>query len=504
MAEPWTNGKGLIINMLTGAVDIVPAKVVDYVKSTIHEYTDETTPPFSFLHERGYYVESAEVEDIFARALAKHRLLQAQRTAEPKYMFFSTLRCNLTCSYCWQVLEHGADRQRTAIMTDKMIEAAFRYIDIDLKRRRMLTGTVSLFGGEPLIDRADSRAALRSICEQARQRHLHLHFTTNGKNLARYRNEVETFRPSIQVTVDGFHLDGNAPTLSRAQQRLPGLHEELRYLASRGLFQLYVRFLVSCDTIDQFVSYADEVHSDEAFSSSFVLGVAPIQNKSSTISMDVSPKFEILTTLLNALHGRTYTSRLAFTDWRSLYLFNYMRMGENLLPPANFYHCEAQTHLLCFGSDGLLYTCYEACGDTQFAVGQYFSEADPNVPPTDSNPELSYRGPCSYFHVDPQQPQAVPDIARGSASIDSDLSSVKFDDEHLNQFRARTAFSIPQCSQCAMSPICGGGCQVKAMKKYGSNTLPYCDHLHEEVRQTMRNWEEISRMLLPIQSVAEE
>jgi uncharacterized protein len=466
---------------------------------------DETTLPFSFLYERGYYVESAEVEDVFARTLANHRLPQMQKIAEPKYMFFSTMRCNLTCSYCWQVQEHGANRQRTAIMTNKMIEAAFRFIDSDLKRRGKCTGTVSLFGGEPLIDQPDCHSAVRFICEQARQRNLNLHFTTNGKHLAKYRDEVETYRPSIQITVDGFHLKDGVLILSRAQQMLPGLYEELRYLANLGQSQLYVRFLVSHDTIDQFVRYADYVFSDEAFSSSFVLGVAPIQNKSSKISMDISPKFEILTKLLDALHGRIYTSRLAFTDWKSLHLFDYIRMGKNLLPPANFFNCEAQTHLVCFGLDGLLYACYEAGGDSHFAVGQYFSEANTRIRPTVNNLESSFRSPCDTLHIDSQQPQLVStDIAARPLSNDSHLLGVILDNEHLDQYRSRTAFSIPQCSQCALSPICGGGCQVRAMKRHGSYNFPYCDYLQEEVHQTMINWEKISCMLLPLQSETEE
>ena len=210
--------------------------------------------------------------------------------------------------------------------------------------------------------------------------------------------------------------------------------------------------------------------------------------------------------LLAALDGRDYARRLAFTDWRSLYLLNRLRGGEELLPAASFYHCEAQTHLFAFGSDGLLYTCYEAGGDPSLAVGRYF---DPDGGAVDDAATVRSGGGCGGGCSSGGSSQArgpVPiqlSLRRPGAETPSSGTSyvpegvATVDETHLRRFRERTAFAMPQCSQCALSPICGGGCQVRGIKKNGVYEFPYCDDLHDEVRFTMRSWSTLAEMLLP-------
>ena len=334
------------------------------------------------------------------------------------------------------------------------------------------------------------------VCDRAAAKGLDLHFTTNGKHLAAYRDEVALYHPSIQVTIDGFRHD-DGPVLTRAGQRLQGLHEELLWLGHELGIRIYVRFLITLDTVEQFIRYADLLFASQ-LPESMSLGAAPIQNKSGPKGGKVPTKHEILAALLKALQGHDYAKKLAFTDWRSIYLLNYLRVGKPLLPMAGFYHCEAQTHLFAFGSDGLLYTCYEAGGDPSLAVGRYFPSEDSLA--QGGGCRTSGHGPGGHGPVPiTLTPKRPDDQAVSLAEEMFPAGGAAVDRAHLRQYRERTAFSIPQCSVCSLSPICGGGCQVRGIKKNGAYEFPYCDDLDEEVRFTMRNWPMIADMLLPAQ-----
>jgi Radical SAM superfamily/4Fe-4S single cluster domain len=160
------------------------------------------------LIDRGYYVESREVEDAIARRVATQAKERARRVETPKYMFGLTLRCNLACDYCWQVIEHQDERQQTPLMTEQMVDAAFAYIDRELEASGRTTAFISLFGGEPIIDDPRQRELVRMVGDRAKARRMRLHFTTNGRALGSYVDEIKQYLPSIQITIDGAGTNG--------------------------------------------------------------------------------------------------------------------------------------------------------------------------------------------------------------------------------------------------------------------------------------------------------
>jgi uncharacterized protein len=447
LGEPWADGRGILLNGFSGAVDIVPREAIDFVAEHREAELDPNDPLHATLLERGYYVHSREVEDAYARHVARRAKARARASGQPKYMFGLTLKCNLACHYCWQVVEHGSRRQRTPLMSEAMVDAAFELIDRDLERRRRQDAFVSLFGGEPLIDHHDFRNLVNAVGQRTAERGKHLHFTTNGRDLAAYRDEIHRFGPSIQVTVDGAEVSPAQVVLTRAGQRLDGVFETLAEIMAEGRAATFLRFLASPATVPQFVALADRIFATPCFDDGFTLAVAPIQNKAERVDPAIPPKFRVLELLMEALRDRSYSSRIAFVDWRSLRLFDHLRAGEEALPSPSFFHCEANLELMCFGHDGRLYACYEAIGDPALSVGRYWPE-------------------------------------------------VEIDEAHLAQYRDRSAFAMPECSECALSPICGGGCEVRGIKHNGTYMRPYCDALHAEARLVLRNWQEVSELLI--------
>lgn len=447
LAEPWPDGRGILVNTLSGAVDIVTAETALLVHRAPQLLAGEAeTGLLDTLLERGHYVESLEAEEEVARYVGRRAKERAVANGKPKYMFAVTLRCNLSCDYCWQVLEHGETRQQSGVMSGEMLDAAFAYVADDLRARGHSAATVSLFGGEPLLDTPQAHALVAAIGERCLERGLDLHITTNGLALAAFSAETARFRPSIQVTVDGCAVDdAGALVLLRAGQPLPGLLSHLRQLACDGCV-IYLRFLATRTTVHQFTMLAEALADVPGFGQSLVLAVAPIQNKTEFIDRRNPPKYRVLEALLAALAGKPYASRIAYVDWRSLLLLSRLRLGEDRLPEPMFFHCEANVDLTCFDGEGRLYACYEAIGDPAMAVGRYWPQ-------------------------------------------------VEIDKAHLSQYRDRSAFSMPECTECPVSPICGGGCEVRGHKRNGEYMLPYCDHLRGETRMVLRNWVPIHALL---------
>ena len=449
LSEPFEKDTALLLNSFSGSVDVVEARVAKRVKDSPQLSLDESEDADRMLVERGYYVDSPDVEDVVARALAERAKDTARNSPDIKYMFGLTLRCNLACKYCWQVVEQKKARQKTGVMSAEQVAAAFRYIEQDMEARGKARAFISLFGGEPLIDTPQFHALVRTIGDETLARGHIIHFTTNGRSLAAYREEVERYRPSIQISVDGFSaVNGDAEELRRDQRAITGLWQEIRRLAKkRATSGLFIRFLVTPETIHEFVALADQFFADEHLSSHAHLAVAPIQNKSAKTDPEVPEKFRILSLLSDALANRDYAPQIQYIDWRSLNLFAGLRAGVDELPAPAFFHCEANIDLTCFDQEGRLYACYEAIGDPQMSVGRYWPE-------------------------------------------------VELDHDHLASYRDRSAFTIEQCSNCAMSPVCGGGCEVRGYKRTGDYALPFCDDLHQETALVMRNWPKMSRMLV--------
>lgn len=437
LAEKTVNGRGILCNTFTGAIDLVDDLIVDIVQSC-GDLTGVSDEVMRFLTNRGYFVGDPSIEDAVARHYAKLKKQQARKSAQPKYMFALTLRCNLACDYCWQVQEHRKERQATPIMDAALVDAAFHYIaaDLDLQCRR--DAFISLFGGEPLLDKAWHHEIIGLIGDRCQSNGYHLHFTTNGRQLAAFEDEVRRFRPSIQVTVDGYRRSPGGGKLLRAGQELTGVYETLHAISQRYGTQIFLRFLVSEATCDQFSDLAEDLYGGKN-PSGIQLAVAPIQNKS-FISLDgVSEKYKILDRLLKCLHGQEYACRIAYIDWRSLNILADLRRGVDTIPDAFFHHCEANVNLTCFDYKGNIFACYEGIGNAEHAVGTYYPQ-------------------------------------------------VTIDREHLSRYRDRDAFTMQQCSACALSPICGGGCEVRAQKKFGTYEHPFCDGLHSEIAQVLRNW----------------
>jgi uncharacterized protein len=298
------------------------------------------------------------------------------------------------------------------------------------------------------MDTPQHHHLVRRLGEHCAKRGMRLHFTTNGKSLAAFREEVTAYHPSIQVTVDGASCSRKGTLLLRAGQPLEGVYDLLGDLAGERAGNIMLRFLATPETVPDFAALAGRMLADRRFSTNFTLAVAPIQEKARGPSQVTSSKSAVLQALVPRLHNRPYSHRIAYLDWRSLTLFGGLLSPKQTLAFPSFYHCEANVDLICLDHEGQVYACYESAGNPEMAVGAYWPK-------------------------------------------------VVIDQRRLSEFRARGAFSMKKCAPCALSPICGGGCQVRGYKRCGSYARGFCDDLHAETQYVMRNWRKVSRMLLP-------
>lgn len=436
-------GDYVLLNLFSGALDIVTSDVAEFIMQNDSIAEPEEGNHFAFFKERGYYVPIGTSELELAKGVGKYYRFKAAEHSQPKYLIFTGLGCNLSCSYCWQVLEKGPKQRQQSLLSEARIGAVFKFIEEDLKSRTSKTAFISLFGGEPLIANKASQKLFEYIAKEVKNRGYHLHLATNGRDLLYFIEQIRQYQPSIQVTVDGYKNGA----LARNGVCLEDIYSAICDLVRKDGVCIHVRFLANCDTAAEFVSLADRIFRENLPDERFILAVAPIQDKANRYFQGLSSKSQILHTLLLLLKDKPYAKRIAFLDWRSLNIISNLRKGKPELSNANFFHCEANTSLWCLGDDGLLYTCYETVGDQRFAVGRY----DPDI---------------------------------------------QINKELLNQYRQRTPFAISRCMYCVLSPLCAGGCMIRGFKHNKDFSQPYCDGLNQEMKYLLSQWNRIQAIFL--------
>ncbi|MEW5727965.1 MAG: SPASM domain-containing protein [Pseudomonadota bacterium] len=452
LAEPWTDGRGILINTLSGASHVVDARLVALARDAaqladddprLAALADVEPEAAALLADNGYYVESTEAEAMVARALARRRRTEAPAEAEPKYVLALTMACNLACAYCWQAIDLGPARNEGPAINEERLDAALSFIAADMARRGKASGTLSLFGGEPFISPA-SASLLDAIAARA-PAGLRLHAATNGKLLHHFAPRLTELNVSIQVTIDGLEDGpGGEPVATRAGQPLPRLLPTLRALSRDLDAGCFLRFLVTPATLPHFLRLAELVHGD-GWGPHLRLGVAPVQAKAAGARAAAS-KTDMLARVVTAMAGRAYRHHVDYMDWRGLSLLRHLRMGEDRLPYPSFSHCEANNGLLGLGPDGLVHACYEGIGEEAFAIGRYWPD-----------PAIDGRRHAEYLE--------------------------------------RSAFTVKGCEACAAAPLCGGGCQVRGRKRNGAFDAPHCDEALDQMAYVLRNWSSVMDML---------
>ncbi len=192
----------LILNPLSGAMDFFDSGAVHLLNGAHEPEAQRAWPEFfDYCKGRGYLYEAPSDENLRLKQVFEQA--REFHDSEPlRVQIYPTFLCNLRCTSCFQ--SHKM-HDRAAVVQPEVIESMFHAISVfqDILGKSQ-PPILSLFGGEPLIDRRNQREAIGRVLNLTREKGYRVRITTNGVHLGAYAKLLCEYPIDyIQVTLDG-------------------------------------------------------------------------------------------------------------------------------------------------------------------------------------------------------------------------------------------------------------------------------------------------------------
>lgn len=422
-----------VFNPLSGAFDIVNGSVAK-------AFSEKRIPDIGMelLLERGYYFASKEEEEEYIRE--RYRDFQNESANnKTQFIFIPSYSCNFHCPYCYQ---KGVTETGNPVSPEILVS----FVDF-IKKYRSLNGkevVVTLFGGEPLLPGNGRKETVRALIGLLNAEKIGLSVVTNGYYFGDYADLLKT------ATVEEIHftLDGDESVHNKRRFEKEGTDSFNRVMnamkeAVDSGFPVNLRIITDRVTMETFPSLADKLDAlgfldlpKERFKTS-------LGRNYELINDYIKP--EELFTLDQMVEA--YTSKmLEYPLLKKMHFpsfFGITQMienGEMYLP--SFDTCPGAKSEYVFDATGNIYSCTASCGRDGYAIGTYYP-------------------------------------------------SMKFDNAKMKQWKDRSILTIPECRECEVGVVCGGGCAVIAKEKNGSVLSPNCKPVKEIMDIGIRHFSDV-------------
>lgn len=404
-----------IYNPLSGAFDLSgPEEKERFVKG---EPLDDAEGIYWM--NRGYFFLNQDEEEEYIKKRYQDFLRESENNGA-QFLLVLSYGCNFHCPYCYQKDMAGPG----GLITPEMIEAFFRFVN-DYRIRERKEVYVTLFGGEPLNPAYEKELTL--IVRLAKTHKIPLSVVSNGYYLKDYLPLLsQAVISEIQVTLDGDEALHNTRRFAREgensfQKIFSGVKE-----AARLSLPIHVRLMIDKKTLPTLPDLA--LRLDKAG----LLDLPPHLFKTS-----LGRNYE----LIDSYSGKTdiYALDEMYDAYASLMkksplvqklynpgffgIKNMVLRQEMYLP--SFDTCPAGKSEFVFDNSGKIYGCTASCGREGYELGVYY-------------PEL------------------------------------KMNEEALGEWKSRNILNIPECRDCSVGVVCGGGCGVIAKNAHGKVHAPDC------------------------------
>lgn len=435
---PLPDGRFLLINSLSGAVDVVEETTIKAFDALRRGESQGLADQEAMgLRERGYLFLSREEERSVVERLAAITASKRAKEQSICFVLCPTMTCNLRCPYCF---EPHKMHEKGGLMTAAQVDLAFSAIDsIRASRRDMHQASINLFGGEPLLP--NTRGVVAGVLERAAARGIGVTITSNGTHAHSFTGILAPYKDIIQfdVTMDGVKaIHDTRRVLANGSGSFDRIVENIGILLVEG-FRVSVRMNLNeanVGAVPQFLSYVKE-RGWHRFHH-FQVSVSPVTNYTGLGGEGVLPPFEIEARVRSAVPESLAkeVSLVLNGDFSRLNLPVSEVLGESVMAARfmpSLYYCEASgAQFYCMGPDGLVYPCNQIIGDPTWAIGTY-------------DPELA------------------------------------IDEERAALWHGRNVTNMPKCMDCSIAFLCAGGCPVMATRTTGSPMDSYCGTSKKEL-----------------------
>src|SRR5688572_11391175 len=402
-------------------------------------FTDEESETIGSLTENGFVVESREQE---RHSLKQYFTDVREDTERLKITVLTTLQCNFACDYCFQG-DHGDYNKFAAKMSLETARNVTSWIEQRLDEVRPEKFTLTLFGGEPLLnlpvayylaERGHALCAERGI-EQT------ISIITNGLLLT--PDVVDRLTPyglaGVKITLDGDRDTHNRMRPLRGRQgTFDKIIENVRRVADKVAITIGGNFDESSwDSYPALLEYLREQEfADKIARINFkpIIRAPEAEKPKGLIPLTVvggnnKPLAGTCMTSAGAGGGKASTpcDSCHFVDEKMSFLRDETRKhGFHTPDGIHMGPCEIhRRHAYTIGPDGSLYACPGFTGEATESTG----------------------------HID------------GREETWRQAAAKRFD---------RLSAHKEACGDCSYVPVCGGGCSVAAHTELGDMHEPSC------------------------------
>lgn len=430
LTEPLGNGHILMVNCLSGAVDILDKKTYGaLVNDKLNNLSGKILPA---LISRGYLFKNQQEEEKLLRNLETK---YEQRGQIIDFVICPTFDCNLACPYCFQKNLNKRNLYLTKEAIPDLISALTK-INLMLKGKK----AIQLFGGEPLLPK--NFPLIEEILAYAHLKRIPVAITTNGTTISYFKELLRKYKSIIkmaQITVDGPPEVHDKRRVSRnGKPTFKTIMEGIKYLLSLGI-AVHGRVNVDKTNINSLPKLASILESRGlSDTEDFRCSLAPVANHCSK-NQNSSLLDE------NMLLKKLKKLRFKFPQMNNL--------SENRIPKTvkhlhsilfggysspRFTYCQAsRSGYFIFAPDGFIYPCSEAAGHPELAIGQFIPR-------------------FTIF------------------------------EEEFGKWGSRTIVNIKRCRNCPIAPLCGGGCAYASYSLNKDIYNPHCHDAHKVIKSYLK------------------
>ncbi len=411
--------KYAVLNSLSGAFDLATEKEGELLSAYSQTQEDTSSGLSAYLKARGYLFESQAEED----ALVERKFAEFQdvlQESAPQVLLIPTYNCNLACVYCFQ----NGIKDKTALITPDVVDAFFAILPEIYPFQKPF---ITLFGGEPLVYSPKQSEIIAYIVDKAAELDYEIAAVTNGYDLVQYLDVLTKAKVrEIQVTIDGpqnlhdarRHTKNGKGTFDQIMQ---GLTEAI----SLGI-PINLRAVVDKTNFAGLVDLANELEQRGW------LDLPPEKFKT-----QIGRNYELFECYATPKHlldqvehwakvvelSEQYPVLKKFHQPEFKGIKHLVQTGELYLP--TFDTCPACKTEWVFDLYGQIYGCTANTGREEYSLGTFY-------------PQL------------------------------------QLNSSEIGEWQKRNVLNIPECRDCDVSLICGGGCGVVAKEKNGSVLSPDC------------------------------
>jgi uncharacterized protein len=424
----------LLVNTLSGALDIIDQPVYKTVQGLAAGDLNaavELGPELEARLRRRLYLFDNESEERAYFEDVSRAMKQRQEREPLQFAICPTYACNLRCTYCF---EGNLTSGPVKIMTQDQVDHAFQSIErLQEKFHPTSAARVILFGGEPLL--RPSHSCVEHILQRAAENEYPVDVVTNGVDAADFADLLCAHKKAIQqiqITLDGpqeVHdlrrpFRGGAGSFAK-------ITASVQQLLGLGL-PITIRVNVDKNNVDclpQLIEFMDEQGWN--ILPNFSCYIYPVSAHSDDTAAHTLQEDKLLAKLQLMFQGEGKAlPAFAVYGFKVLAHVASVMAPESIalkMPPL-FTYCEANSlRYFSFGPDGLIYPCGQTVGQSDLAIGRFHPE----------------------FELEPAKCDA---------------------------WATRSVFTIPECKECSIATLCGGGCAYAAYKRTSSILSPNCQN----------------------------